>query len=171
VGGRESGRGNARRKEGPSGGVRSRPRAAPPARRGVGSDPHHRACLPGRRVRDGHGHQGARILESVEEAARATGREGGGRARGFTGRRPAPLRPRRARNARFRKEREADPRQPGARRGSGGYWISMPATTISTSPFTLTGSIGVIGGWAWNQGLGASWGSHPTTCRWGRAPI
>lgn len=42
--------------------------------------------------------------------------------------------------------------------GSGGYWISMPATKISTSPFTLTGSIGVIGGWAWNEGLGGKLG-------------
>ena len=42
--------------------------------------------------------------------------------------------------------------------GSGGYWISMPATKISTSPFTVTGSIGVIGGWAWNEGFGGKLG-------------
>ena len=37
---------------------------------------------------------------------------------------------------------------------SGGYWISMNADTIATSPFSITGSIGVIGGWFWNEGLG-----------------
>lgn len=37
---------------------------------------------------------------------------------------------------------------------SGGYWISMDADTIVASPLTITGSIGVIGGWVWNKGLG-----------------
>jgi protease-4 len=37
--------------------------------------------------------------------------------------------------------------------GSGGYWISMYADTIVASPSTITGSIGVIGGWFYNQGL------------------
>ena len=41
---------------------------------------------------------------------------------------------------------------------SGGYWISMNAPRISTSPFTVTGSIGVIGGWAWNEGFGGKLG-------------
>lgn len=41
---------------------------------------------------------------------------------------------------------------------SGGYWISMDADAIVTSPFTLTGSIGVIGGWAWNEGFGRKTG-------------
>jgi len=36
---------------------------------------------------------------------------------------------------------------------SGGYWISMDGDTILTTPFTITASIGVIGGWAWNQGF------------------
>jgi len=36
---------------------------------------------------------------------------------------------------------------------SGGYWLSMYASRIVTTPFTLTGSIGVIGGWFYNQGL------------------
>lgn len=36
---------------------------------------------------------------------------------------------------------------------SGGYWISMDGDTITTTPFTITASIGVIGGWAWNQGF------------------
>jgi protease IV len=42
--------------------------------------------------------------------------------------------------------------------GSGGYWISMDGEAILTSPFTLTGSIGVIGGWAWNEGFGRKTG-------------
>ena len=42
--------------------------------------------------------------------------------------------------------------------GSGGYWISMNASRITASPFTITGSIGVIGGWAWNQGIGKKLG-------------
>jgi protease-4 len=37
--------------------------------------------------------------------------------------------------------------------GSGGYWISMDADTIVASPTTITGSIGVIGGWFYNTGL------------------
>lgn len=41
---------------------------------------------------------------------------------------------------------------------SGGYWISMDAARIAASPFTITGSIGVIGGWAWNEGLGKKLG-------------
>jgi protease-4 len=41
---------------------------------------------------------------------------------------------------------------------SGGYWISMDAQSISTSPFTFTGSIGVIGGWIWDDGFGKKTG-------------
>jgi len=42
--------------------------------------------------------------------------------------------------------------------GSGGYWISMHADTILAAPYTLTGSIGVIGGWFWDDGLGEKLG-------------
>lgn len=42
--------------------------------------------------------------------------------------------------------------------GSGGYWISMDGDQIATSPFTLTGSIGIIGGWIWNDGFGKKTG-------------
>lgn len=41
---------------------------------------------------------------------------------------------------------------------SGGYWISMDGTRILTTPLTLTGSIGVIGGWYWDDGLGEKLG-------------
>ena len=37
---------------------------------------------------------------------------------------------------------------------SGGYWISMCGDAIVAQPTTITGSIGVIGGWVWNNGLG-----------------
>ena len=37
---------------------------------------------------------------------------------------------------------------------SGGYWISMCSHQIVAQPTTLTGSIGVIAGWAWDKGLG-----------------
>ncbi len=46
----------------------------------------------------------------------------------------------------------------GSVAASGGYWISMPGTRILTSPLTVTGSIGVIGGWAWDDGLGEKTG-------------
>ncbi len=36
---------------------------------------------------------------------------------------------------------------------SGGYWLSMYADTIVAAPGTITGSIGVIGGWLYNKGL------------------
>ncbi len=37
---------------------------------------------------------------------------------------------------------------------SGGYWISMSADDIFVSPYTITASIGVIGGWLYNDGFG-----------------
>lgn len=36
---------------------------------------------------------------------------------------------------------------------SGGYWISMDGDIIVTSPKTITGSIGVIGGWIYDDGI------------------
>jgi protease-4 len=36
---------------------------------------------------------------------------------------------------------------------SGGYWISMYADTIVAGPNTITGSIGVIGGWLYDKGF------------------
>ena len=36
--------------------------------------------------------------------------------------------------------------------GSGGYWISTYADTILATPTTVTGSIGVIGGWLYADG-------------------
>ncbi|UCE19003.1 MAG: S49 family peptidase [Gemmatimonadota bacterium] len=42
--------------------------------------------------------------------------------------------------------------------GSGGYYISMYGDTIVAAPGTVTGSIGVMGGWIWNKGLGSKLG-------------
>jgi protease-4 len=52
---------------------------------------------------------------------------------------------------------------------SGGYWISMDGSEISTSPFTFTGSIGVIGGWAWDEGLGEKLGLTSDHIQLGRS--
>ena len=41
---------------------------------------------------------------------------------------------------------------------SGGYWISMDADSIMVTPFTVTASIGVIGGWVWDAGFGKKYG-------------
>lgn len=41
----------------------------------------------------------------------------------------------------------------GAVAASGGYWISMYGSKIVASPASITGSIGVIGGWFYNKGL------------------
>ncbi len=41
---------------------------------------------------------------------------------------------------------------------SGGYWISMPGDAIFTGPLTITGSIGVISGWVYDNGVGEKTG-------------
>ncbi len=41
---------------------------------------------------------------------------------------------------------------------SGGYWISMEGSRILTTPVTVTGSIGVIAGWYYDDGLGKKTG-------------
>lgn len=42
--------------------------------------------------------------------------------------------------------------------GSGGYWISMYGDSIVAAPNTVTGSIGVIGGWLYDKGAGEKLG-------------
>ncbi|HEU4333237.1 MAG TPA: S49 family peptidase [Candidatus Eisenbacteria bacterium] len=59
---------------------------------------------------------------------------------------------------RLRKAGKATLVSQGRVAGSGGYWISMDADQIATGPFTLTGSIGIIGGWVWNDGFGRKTG-------------
>ncbi len=41
---------------------------------------------------------------------------------------------------------------------SGGYWISMDGTKILTTPLTITGSVGVISGWVWDDGFAEKMG-------------
>lgn len=41
----------------------------------------------------------------------------------------------------------------GAVAASGGYWLSMYADTIVAAPNSITGSVGVIGGWIYNKGI------------------
>jgi protease-4 len=41
---------------------------------------------------------------------------------------------------------------------SGGYWAAMYASHITASPYTLTGSIGVIGNWFYDRGLSGKLG-------------
>jgi protease-4 len=41
---------------------------------------------------------------------------------------------------------------------SGGYWISKDADSLMVTPFTITASIGVIGGWVWDNGFGKKTG-------------
>jgi protease-4 len=63
---------------------------------------------------------------------------------------------------------------------SGGYWISMNGTEILTTPLTITGSIGVIAGWVWDESLheevgvnadGVSRGAHADLFREVRYPL
>ncbi len=42
---------------------------------------------------------------------------------------------------------------------SGGYLISLESDRLLTTPLTITGSIGVIGGWVWDAGVGAKTGT------------
>lgn len=51
---------------------------------------------------------------------------------------------------------------------SGGYWISMDGTRILTTPVTITGSIGVISGWLWDDGLAAKAGVTAESVQRGR---
>ncbi len=46
----------------------------------------------------------------------------------------------------------------GAVAGSGGYWLSMDADVIVSTPMTITGSIGVISGYIYDKGLKDTFG-------------
>jgi protease-4 len=69
----------------------------------------------------------------------------------------------------YRKARKPFYVSQGRVAASGGYWISMDAARITASPFTITGSIGVIGGWAWNDGLGKKIGMTSDHVQEGRS--
>ena len=54
--------------------------------------------------------------------------------------------------------------------GSGGYWISLYGDAILAGPNSVTGSIGVIGGWLYDKGFSDALGlSHDTVQRGARA--
>jgi protease-4 len=55
----------------------------------------------------------------------------------------------------------------GAVAASGGYWASMSASRIVASPVTLTGSIGVIGSWFYDNGLNSKLGLSVDTIQRG----
>ena len=63
---------------------------------------------------------------------------------------------------------------------SGGYWLSMDGDSVLTTPVTVTGSIGVISGWIWDDTLhektgiradGVSRGAHADLFRRTRLPL
>ncbi len=56
----------------------------------------------------------------------------------------------------------------GAVAGSGGYWVSMYGSHIVASPVTLTGSIGVIGAWFYDNGFEGSLGVTKDVIRIGK---
>ena len=51
--------------------------------------------------------------------------------------------------------------------GSGGYWISMYGSEIIAGPSTITGSIGVIGGWLYNKSFTEKLGMTSDFVKWG----
>lgn len=53
----------------------------------------------------------------------------------------------------------------GAMAASGGYWLSMDADKIVSTPLTLTGSIGVISAWIYDKGLSDTLGIHAETLK------
>lgn len=56
----------------------------------------------------------------------------------------------------------------GAVAASGGYWLSMNADTIISTPFTITGSIGVISSWIYDKGLTDSLGINTSVIKRGK---
>ncbi|MDR3146731.1 MAG: signal peptide peptidase SppA [Treponema sp.] len=55
----------------------------------------------------------------------------------------------------------------GAMAASSGYWAGMYADRILASPYTLTGSIGVIGGWFYDKGFYDTFGLSVDTLQRG----
>ncbi|MDR0442034.1 MAG: signal peptide peptidase SppA [Treponema sp.] len=55
----------------------------------------------------------------------------------------------------------------GQTAASGGYWAAMNASHITATPYTVTGSIGVIGSWFYDNGLNAKLGFSVDTLKRG----
>ena len=56
----------------------------------------------------------------------------------------------------------------GSVAASGGYWLSMDASSIVSSPVTITGSIGVISSWIYDKGLKDSLGISTSIVKHGK---
>jgi protease-4 len=54
---------------------------------------------------------------------------------------------------RYAKEKKPVVVSMGQVAASGGYWVAMNASHITATPYTLTGSIGVIGSWFYDNGM------------------
>jgi protease-4 len=55
----------------------------------------------------------------------------------------------------------------GQTAASGGYWAAMNASHIMATPYTVTGSIGVIGSWFYDNGLNSKLGVNLDTIQRG----
>jgi protease-4 len=55
----------------------------------------------------------------------------------------------------------------GQTAASGGYWASMNASHITATPYTITGSIGVIGNWFYDKGFNEKLGISVDTLKRG----
>jgi len=138
-----------------------------PAGAGLGPRPWPPTALPGRlvgrsasnrrdiwhrRVRHGHRHQGSIPHQGHRWRDRQPADQGRGLPGGLPGR-DALASDLVAEALKKCSEKKPVIVSQGAVAGSGGYWISMYGDKIVAAPQTITGSIGVIGGWIYNAGL------------------
>ena len=68
---------------------------------------------------------------------------------------------------RYAKQRKPVVVSMGEVAASGGYWAAMNASHIVATPYTITGSIGVIGSWFYDKGLNAKLGISTDTIQRG----
>ena len=68
---------------------------------------------------------------------------------------------------RYAKERKPVVVSLGETAASGGYWAAINASHIMASPYTVTGSIGVIGSWFYDNGLNGRIGINTDTLQRG----
>jgi protease-4 len=68
---------------------------------------------------------------------------------------------------RYAKQRKPVVVSMGQVAASGGYWVAMNASHIVANPYTVTGSIGVIGSWFFDNGLNGKLGLNIDTLQRG----
>jgi len=68
---------------------------------------------------------------------------------------------------RYAKQRKPVVVSMGQVAASGGYWVAMNASHIVANPYTITGSIGVIGSWFYDNGLNSKLGLNIDTLQRG----